>query len=407
MNTTRLVLATTGILLAAAAAQARSPASQPARGKSTGQPGPRILKFQNMQVDLAAGKITLDASVCLRQGQLELLLCKKNSKEHESILHTTARPAHLHAALLALDLTPGIAAEWAPLANAGKGALLPPRGARVSIQLHWKDKNGRPRQAEAAQWMVGAEKRKDVAMPTSWVFVGSDALPDGRYWADADGDIISVANFASAVIDVPFQSSDKNALLSFQANTAAIPPLKTAVQVVITPVPGAKRAPHARATLHVDRLGQLRMGPKAIALDDLTPWCRKFVDRHAVARIVVRTDPMTRAHDIALVRRELEAGRIPDIRVEHGFLYDGMLPRTEAGVDRALKKWKEKFAKGTRLLIDPAEESAETLARLRAAVARTKAQNDARTRYRRELAKAREQYKASTQPATDAGATRK
>jgi len=284
-----------------------------------------------------------------------------------------------------------------------------PRGAALTIRLHWKDAKGNPQQADAADWLATTEKHRNVTMPRSWVFIGSDVLEDGRYWADADGDMISVANFASAVIDVPFKSSDKNALLSFQANTAAIPPLKTPVQVVITPLPGARHAPHARAVLYVDRLGQLRIGPKTIDLGDLTKWCHRYVKDHARARVVVRTDPMTRAHSIALVRRELEAGRIPDIRVEHGFLHDGMLPRTEPDVDRAMKRWKQKFAKGPRLLIDPAEESAQTLSRLDVAVARAKAEHAVLARYRRELAHARERYKASTQPASAPapGATRK
>jgi len=109
-------LAVVAIALAGTVGHATPPTSRPAQ---------RVLKFQNMQVDLTARKITLDTAVCLRQGQLELLLCKNDTKEYESILHTNARPAHLHAALLALGLMPGIAAEWSPQANDGQGALLP------------------------------------------------------------------------------------------------------------------------------------------------------------------------------------------------------------------------------------------------------------------------------------------
>src|ERR1700722_19251578 len=32
-------------------------------------------------------RVLIDAEVCLRRGQLELFLCRKESKEHESIVH--------------------------------------------------------------------------------------------------------------------------------------------------------------------------------------------------------------------------------------------------------------------------------------------------------------------------------
>src|SRR5262249_40540047 len=44
-------------------------------------------------------RILIEAEVCLREGPLELLMCRKQTKEHESILHTAVDARLIHATL--------------------------------------------------------------------------------------------------------------------------------------------------------------------------------------------------------------------------------------------------------------------------------------------------------------------
>ena len=70
------------------------------------QVGPQVwLEIQGRQ-----RRVLVNASVCLREGNfgLECLLCKKNTKEHESPLVTEAEAHHIHAALLAAGAKPEI-----------------------------------------------------------------------------------------------------------------------------------------------------------------------------------------------------------------------------------------------------------------------------------------------------------
>ncbi len=377
--------------------QGRSATTGPAsRRDATGGRQRRILKFKHMQVDLDRREIILDAKVCLRQGSLELLICKVGSKEHESILHTDAAAAHLHAALLALGLAPGKPAEWVV---GGQPRLLPPRGAGLKLTLRWKDKKGEIHEVDPSKWLAPADADAKATLPKTWIFVGSDMLSDGRYWADADGDVVSLANFASAVIDVPFESSSNNAILSFKPNTAAIPPLKTPVEVIITSLPGARNAPHARAVLYIGRNGDMRLGPRPIDPSELEKWARQYVARHAKGRVVVRATPRAIAHDIATVKRELEMGQVSDIRVEHLMSNDVLLPRTGARAARVLREWKNKFAKSQELLLDPAEEATETLKQVEVEILRTKRRQALLAGYAKELSAALSRYRATTRPA--------
>ena len=71
------------------------------------------------------------------------------------------------------------------------------------------------------------------------MFAGSQFYVDPstkkeRYAAD-DGDLITVANFASAILDLPIESSANDADRAFSTNTAQIPAIGTEVLVALYP----------------------------------------------------------------------------------------------------------------------------------------------------------------------------
>jgi hypothetical protein len=51
-----------------------------------------------------------------------------------------------------------------------------------------------------------------------------------------DGDLICVANFESAMLDIPVNSPASDDHRAFIANTERIPPLGTPVRVILEPV---------------------------------------------------------------------------------------------------------------------------------------------------------------------------
>lgn len=174
-------------------------------------------------------KVVLVGAVCQRESPLELFACLSGSKEYESVVAVRARASTLHAALVAIGLEPGAAAQYGD-------TFTPARGPVVEITLVWKDEQGRRRNARAQDWIRSLKTGKPMNHP--FVFVGSrfHEGPDGQrvYAADVTGDLICVTNFPDAVLDIPVQSTDDDASLLFQSFTERIPPRGTPVTLVLS-----------------------------------------------------------------------------------------------------------------------------------------------------------------------------
>ena len=269
-----------------------------------------------VRVDFKGRRVTVQARVCKRDGTMELLLCGQGTKEYQSILVTSA-PAHdVHAALLALGLDAGKPARWSDPQADQPPRLLPPRGAELTVRLRWRNPHtGEVRQADASEFL-SAPRPSSGRRPKTWIFIGSALSADNRYEADMDGNVISLSNFGSSVIDVPFESSSDDSLLEFQAATAAIPPLGTAVEVILAPLPGAEAAAHARGMVDLDEDGRAAVDGKKLDGEELTEWARRFLLRHSCAEVELRIAGETRAWDIEQARRAIQIGGIVDVRQE-------------------------------------------------------------------------------------------
>jgi hypothetical protein len=90
----------------------------------------------------------------------------------------------------------------------------------------------------AQEWIIDPKTKK--AMPHDWVFGGRKfmAFPDAQegepeYYCANNGEVISIANFAFSMLDLPVKSSREAAELGFVANTDRIPGRKTKVLVTM------------------------------------------------------------------------------------------------------------------------------------------------------------------------------
>lgn len=182
---------------------------------------------RDLWFDPEGRRLVLRAKVVLREGYLEHLLCLTRTKEHESVLATEAAPKMIHAGLILAVGEPGHSVRYQPEFEA-------PKGPPVEIMAEWVQ-DGRKHRIDARQ-LVKAE-RNGKPLETRWVFAGSNTFTDPEtkrvlYAADG-GDLITVANFPSAILDVPFASSNSDAARGFVAFTEHIPPLETPVTLYI------------------------------------------------------------------------------------------------------------------------------------------------------------------------------
>jgi hypothetical protein len=187
-------------------------------------------------------RVLIDAYVCLREGQLEQLMCRKQTKEHEAILAADVDARIIHTALIAAGAKPGSTVQYKEKGD--EVIVIPPSGSRIKVTLQYEDK-GKMITVPAQKWVRDCKTKKDLAY--DWVFAGSHLFhdPDDKdkppYYAANAGDVITVANFEGAMLDLPINSSKQNAELAFEANTDRIPPLETKVTIILEPVPDAKK----------------------------------------------------------------------------------------------------------------------------------------------------------------------
>lgn len=266
-------------------------------------------KQETVLLDSANKKVVLKTQVVLRDGVLEMFLCRKQTKEHESIIALDAKAYVVHTGLLAIGAEPGH-----PMIYSEEGKYTPPTGQKLKITVKWQDKNGKPQEMDARKWIRTATRRyfvetlenlpasvvipedselrydkkfKELAwfgtmpetqrdgllkmsddkafqaaikslyersqpreMTADWVFTGSGFYvetegPDKgtKYYKAEGGDVICVANFPSAMIDINQESTSSEASLLYEAWTERIPPLETEVTVEISPIPTKKDKP--------------------------------------------------------------------------------------------------------------------------------------------------------------------
>jgi hypothetical protein len=174
-------------------------------------------------------KLIIRARVVLREGPLEHFMCLKGTKEHEAILATDAQPRQIHAGLLLTGAEPGHPVRFLP-------KFEPPTGSRIAVELVWKSQ-GRLARADARSWVKDGKTKKPLAQ--DWVFAGSELYEDPitkktAYAAD-EGDLITVANFGSAILDLPLASSANDAERVFTADVDRVPPLRTEVFLELSP----------------------------------------------------------------------------------------------------------------------------------------------------------------------------
>lgn len=261
-------------------------------------------KSGTVQADLKGKRLLIASEVVLREGLLEMLVCLKQTKEHESILSVDGRAQMIHAGLLLLNAEPGAPAKFVP-------EYEPAKGQPLEIFLNWTDVEGTVHRDRAQSWVRHAtrryflqkldafpvglkipedtelkwdERRKELLwygtmtqeqrdrllklsadkkyqsaikvlfdqsqirpMQADWVFAGSgfnvDPETGQRTYLAEGGDLICVANFATATIDLSVPSSATNDDLLFEAYTERIPPVGTRVTIELVPVfkkPSAK-----------------------------------------------------------------------------------------------------------------------------------------------------------------------
>ncbi|WP_145446516.1 YdjY domain-containing protein [Mucisphaera calidilacus] len=203
-----------------------------------------------LRIDREAGVVEFDAEVVFERREvrgedgellyvfgdwLELVVCGRNTREHESLLATGVRASELHASLLLLGLEPGRPATLVRDESvAGGWRVDPPTGPEIAVTIAV----GNQAEVTAGSWVKNKETGEDFAEAT-WLFTGSKQVEvpaeEGRggwhYLADLSGSLITLVNFRDDLMALPttLTSGDDGQVLG--GVSERIPATGTAVRV--------------------------------------------------------------------------------------------------------------------------------------------------------------------------------
>ena len=219
----------------------RTPA-QPATEPRTGMRE----AFPFVRVDVARRIVEIDGVVPIDVNDpdapdvyLELIACSPDTREHESLVVTAARPSDVHAALLLIGLEPG-----RPGAFVWEGddvRYIAPEGDALTVEIRTLGPNGQERTDPVRAWVRNA--RTGERFPDrAWVFAGSRFVErQGREWYDADGagTLIGLCTFESETIAWPEVISPESAIDEpvWLADNDAVPPFGTPATLILRPAP--------------------------------------------------------------------------------------------------------------------------------------------------------------------------
>ena len=189
----------------------------------------RVGKEYEIWVDMEAKKVIVAGHVALQAGALEMFICPRRTKEHESVIAVNSSAQLVHLALIRLGADPGKPVEWEP-------EYKPASGPIIDITVTWKE--GEKLISRRGQDMIRNFKTGG-ALEHDWVFGGSQIYEDKEtgqvfYYGDA-GELACVSNFSTATMDLNIESSKANGNLLFEAFTENIPEVATKVYVEFKP----------------------------------------------------------------------------------------------------------------------------------------------------------------------------
>ena len=237
--------------------------AEPALGENPGPAKPgttpirKNVKLPGLEINFQQRCVDLKGSICLAEGFLELIACTEGTKEHESIVAITARPMHIHTALLLLGANNGNPAMRRPVdEQENRWIHLPPRGDPVKVLLVFKNNEGEMVERPISDFIARAGERADafaanrndaaeddadenINFPNTFLFAGSFLHEDGpgprKYLADQSGNVISIVTFGDEVLCLPRVHGHANDSLMWQVDPTHLPKIGTKVTLRLRP----------------------------------------------------------------------------------------------------------------------------------------------------------------------------
>lgn len=169
---------------------------------------------------------------------LEVLACSRDTRDHEAVVVTDAKPSQVHAALLAIGLEPGTPGSYSWQGEQVQAS--PPTGPRVRVDVIVGD----AAPMLLTDWAINVRSGETLTATLdqtghAMLFAGSVRIERERgtsYLGDGAGTLVGLATFGTETIACECLFNPDSAVEEpvWIANAALVPATGTAVRVRIT-----------------------------------------------------------------------------------------------------------------------------------------------------------------------------
>ena len=183
-----------------------------------------LYKIGNITINKEKREIIFQAEFNMERGLIELILCGKNGKLHESVLKTDIVPSHLQVALLLLGFGCKQDSDFQD-----KNKI--PQSDSLLIFAEWIDSLNNTINVRIEQLAYNIIKEKEM-MKTPWIFQGSMFI-EGHFMADINESIITTYHDPYSIIDNPLETRNDDML--YVVNSKIVPSKGTKAKIIIRP----------------------------------------------------------------------------------------------------------------------------------------------------------------------------
>ncbi len=197
-----------------------------------------LVEDANIKVYQNASAVVLPAKVVVREAFLELLLCARNGKSHESLLMTEEPAKKVNLSLIMAGFSP----EDRPAETGPQylGDPTVPGGDPVVVEVEWKLDNGQWVRYRAES-LLRNQQEEMIMRTVGWRFAGSYFIQEESphrkdqtvFAASRIKTLIAVFHDPSAILDLPVPQGGTDGL--YNPRTEVLPPVETNVRLIMRP----------------------------------------------------------------------------------------------------------------------------------------------------------------------------
>lgn len=161
-----------------------------------------VYMLKEMTIDLAEGTVTIPCKINMNEGLIEVVLCRKEGKVHESLLVTDISPLEFQTALLLLGLDPvnELPDDNSKVDQQSQLASIETPGDSVYLFVSYDAGGGAMR--VPVENLIRNESINNTMIPSTWLFRGAATHQSGHVILEPDVSMIATYHDQMALMEL-------------------------------------------------------------------------------------------------------------------------------------------------------------------------------------------------------------